>query len=119
MKIIYLFLTILILGGTTLQQKEAVQPIKIPLVVVAKVTDSMKNEYLKAAKSLDSQTDLLIFQKKKLERENLILKREVIRLKLLISNKPNTTFLKKESFFKRLFKKRKKKKKIIETPNDY
>lgn len=121
MKLIYLFLTILILGGTPLQHKEILIPIKVPLVVVTKVTDSLKTEYLKAAKTLDNQTDLLISQKRKLEKENAVLKKEIIRLNLLVNNIsiPIATpiVIKKESFLKRWFKRKKKNKKLIQVNN--
>ena len=117
MKQVYIFLVIILLTGTSAQKKD-LPAVELPIAAVVKKTDSLKEEYFKAAKSLDNQTDLLINQKKKLERENVILRQEVIRLKLLLSDKPDTVFLKQESFFRRLFKK-KKKKKIIEVSNDY
>lgn len=119
MKKIYIFLVIILLTGTSAQRKD-IPAAELPIAAVVKKTDSLKEEYFKAAKIYDNETDLLISQKKRLERENAILKKEIIRLNLLLIDKPDTVFLKpevKESLFRRLFKK--KKKKTIEISNDY
>ena len=117
MKILYILLTICLLAGTSAQRKEFIKPTEPPLIFHSKLIDSLSNSSKKDDKEADQKTDLLIKEKKKIERENILLKKEIVRLNILVSNKPDTVFLKQESFFKRLFKK--KKKKTIELKNDY
>ena len=110
MKVIYFLLTILLLVGTASPQKQRTDPDFVEIVKTEnKVTDSLTKDFVKAANEVDRKTDLLIYEKKKADKENAYLKKENARLRLLISNKPDTVFFKNASFFKRLFQKRKSK----------
>ena len=119
MKTIYILLVIILFAGTSAQRKESAPIITQP-VPISNFIDSLNISSKKIDKDADIKTDLLVTQKRKLERENIILKKEVIRLRILLSYKPDTIYLQpevKESLFRRLFKK--KKKKTIEVSNDY
>lgn len=114
MKALYLLLIVFLLVGTAEPQKQRLPDFVIPqpkeeLTPEKKGTDSAKKDYFKAVSESNKQNDLLIYEKKKVDKENVYLKRENARLRLLISNKPDTVFFKKRSFFRRLFPKRKSK----------
>ena len=115
MKVIYFFLMIFLLGGTNAQRKEQalVKPTDTPKAIFAsRIIDSLSIISKKDDKLQDLKTDLLIKEKKKIEKENGVLKKEILRLRVLVRNKPDTVFFKKASFFKRLFQRRKAKREV-------
>ena len=115
MKALYLLLIVFLLVGTAEPQKQRLPNFVIPqpqeeVTPEKKGTDSAKKDYFKAVNESNKQNDLLILEKKKADKENVYLKKENARLRLLISNKPDTVFFKQASFFRRWFPKRKSKK---------
>ena len=118
MKAIYFLLTIFLLGGTAAPQKQKPVPEYVKDIIKSEstVTDSIKKEFLMAANDRDRKTDLLIREKKKVDKENVLLKKENARLRQLVEAKPDTVFFTKASFLDRLFH-RKKTKRAIANPN--
>ena len=119
-KTFYIILVIILFAGTSAQKKENTtiftQPVPVKLFI-----DSIEIKSKQVDKEADIKTDLLINQKRKLQAENVNLKKEILKLNLLLIQKPDTVYLalespKKDNFFRRLFKKRKE---VKETLNDY
>ena len=111
MKAVIILLTIFLLIGTAEPQKQRQPPEYVmtaeDVPAEIKVSDSIKKEFLKAANELDRKTDLLIYEKKKVDKENVYLKRENARLRQEL-NRIDTVYINKPNFFKRLFHKKKK-----------
>lgn len=113
MKPLILLFTIFLVGGTQVAQITPEQtppeykPTILLPVIQRQITDSLERDFLDVAAESDRKTLLLIAEKKKVDRENVLLRKENARLRKAL-NRIDTVYITKKPFFKRLFNKKKK-----------